>query len=589
MHFSPLLKAVVHDLESSAEITPSTLAHALRHEVNIDDLAPWIRFDTENYVRSLITRTARWELRVLCWRPGQSSSVHGHGGSACAYRVVRGTATEVVLGARDRTWTPGAVVDESKKILVHQVGNVAPDALLTLHAYSPPLPVDAPSPRRGHSIVIVGGGFSGVALAYHLLSNGTPDLRITLVERGPWLGRGLAYGVDSDRFRLNVPAARMSIDPTRPDDFVHWAGADATPWAFLPRSRYGDYVVDRLAAAVRDGRGKLRVIRGDVVAVENQDVRLADGRHVEADAVVLATGIAPRLAPGWLAADPRIIDAWDECALATLPADGRVLVLGAGLTAIDVLVILHARGHRGRVVVLSRRGLLPRPHLDPFTPGPPLAQEVVEHAPRTLRGVLRWAREVVRDAERRGLPWQHAIDGIRGHVSTLWRWLPPADRARFVRSVRPYWDVLRHRAPGDALAVVDAARASGTLEVRSGRVLSCEPRPPGLDLVVEGPDGRAHGERFDAIVRCIGPALELSESETPLLASLTASGAAARDPAGLGIVTDDQGRVVDAAGKPSARLFALGAALRASAWETTSVPDIAQHARALALHLVAAR
>ena len=105
MH-SPLLRAIVDELEATDELTSTALSAALRRSVNIDDVAAWIRFDPNNYVRNLITRTDRWELRLLCWRPGQSSSLHGHGGAACAFRVLRGSATESVLGQRDRTWVP---------------------------------------------------------------------------------------------------------------------------------------------------------------------------------------------------------------------------------------------------------------------------------------------------------------------------------------------------------------------------------------------------------------------------------------------------------------------------------------------------
>ncbi len=59
-------------------------------------------------------------------------------------------------------------------------------------------------------------------------------------------------------------------------------------------------------------------------------------------------------------------------------------------------------------------------------------------------------------------------------------------------------------------------------------------------------------------------------------------GRAAPDPAGLGIVTDERGRVVDQRGVPSSRLYALGALRRASSWETTAVPEIAVHAADLA-------
>ncbi|MCX5744979.1 MAG: cysteine dioxygenase family protein, partial [Proteobacteria bacterium] len=156
--FTNALQAVIRELDACTSHTPASLAAALRRPISIDDVAPWIRFDPANYVRSLVTRTDRWELRLLCWRPGQSSSLHGHGPSACAFRVLHGSARESILGERDRTWAPGDVVAEERRDLVHQVGNAGNDALLSLHAYSPEIPINAPSARAGRDVVIVGGG-----------------------------------------------------------------------------------------------------------------------------------------------------------------------------------------------------------------------------------------------------------------------------------------------------------------------------------------------------------------------------------------------------------------------------------------------
>ena len=160
------------ELDACPDHTPASLAAALRRPIGIDDVAPWIRFDTAGYARNLVTRGERWELRLLCWRPGQSSSLHAHHGAACAFRVLCGSAVETILGSRDRVWAPSDVVAEAPSGLVHQVGNAGADAMLSLHAYSPRLPVDAPSPRAGRNVVIVGGGLSGVAVALHLLRRG---------------------------------------------------------------------------------------------------------------------------------------------------------------------------------------------------------------------------------------------------------------------------------------------------------------------------------------------------------------------------------------------------------------------------------
>jgi len=426
---------------------------------------------------------------------------------------------------------------------------------------------------------------SGVAVAIHLLRRGGPGLELVVVERDGQraLGRGIAYGVESRVFRLNVPASKMSLDPEHPEDFVTWAQLTerATPTAFLPRTVYGAYVEERFAEAVRESRASLRVVRGRAVSVDDEGVTLEDGTRLLADDVVLATGLSPA------ATDVdrdrhREVNAWDERALATLPRAGRLLILGAGLTALDALAFLDAHGFTGHVTVVSRRALLPRPHLSPLRPASPLSAQPMTRLPEGLRPLIAWVRAVVRETEARGEPWQLAIDSVRPHIPALWRRLSPGDRARFVRSVRPYWDVLRHRAPVDALALVDAWRNAGRLELLAGSMVRCTSTGGALDIELRLAGGTRARGTYDALVRCTGPALVRGDADDPLVRSLIASGRAMEDPAGLGLVTDDDGRVVPPDGATAPRIFALGALRRASAWDTTSVPEISVQALALA-------
>jgi uncharacterized NAD(P)/FAD-binding protein YdhS len=181
------------------------------------------------------------------------------------------------------------------------------------------------------------------------------------------------------------------------------------------------------------------------------------------------------------------------------------------------------------------------------------------------------------------LPWQRAVDSLRPHVVRLYRALPPSDRASFVRHVRPYWDVFRHRAPADALERVDDWARAGRLRRVAGRVtIDGRDDASAVTVAIRERSGSARRERFDAVVRCVGPALDVAEAATPLLRSLIDGGLAALAPNGLGIETTAEGRVVDARGEASQRIFGLGAVRRACDWETTSVPDIARHAQALA-------
>jgi uncharacterized NAD(P)/FAD-binding protein YdhS len=574
MDHSPNLARLVAALERRRRLDSAALADLLRMELSLEDIAPHVRFDEHNYTRTLVASGRSWELRLLSWRPGQSTSLHGHGGSACAFRILSGVATEAVLGRRDRTWTPGDVIDESDRTLVHQVSNTSAEPLLSLHAYSPRLGVDAPSSPEGDTIAIVGGGFAGAALAYHLLRHGRTDLRITWIESGPWLGRGLAYALESPFLRLNVPASRMSLDPSEPDDFVRHAGASDDPHAFLPRAAFGSYVEDRLADAIRRSPSKLRIVRGRAAAIDDRGVLLDDGRRCDAERVVLATGNRSRMPA---VTDPRIVDGFSECALAGLPSEGRLLVIGSGLTALDVLTVIDARRFRGSVRVVSRHGLLPRAHAS--APSRPLA---VSPPPPALRALLAWGRAVVREHERSGLPWQHGIDAIRPHAPAIWRALDSSDRRRFVRSVRAYWEVLRHRAPPAVLDRVTERQKAGAIALDVGAVVALTPRAHGVEATIRGRGGLEKAT-YDAVVCCGGFAIDaLGPLERGLVRELRAR----LDPAGLGIVTTPDGRLVDSAGRKSDRLFAIGAPLRASNGESTSVPEIARAAAGLAALLV---
>lgn len=585
---SPLARLVVA-LEACPEHTSAAVARVLAaHPVELADVADWARFDARNYRRNLVLRRPGFELRLLCWEPRQRTSLHSHDRSACAFRVLCGTSTEIRVGQADRCWPAGAVVEEDAGSVVHQITNLSDEPLISLHAYAPALPIDQPpATYEGRHVVVVGGGVSGVALTIHMLALGAA--RVSIVERRQGLGRGPAYGTSDPALRLNVPAGRMSLLPDRPDDFIAWARAHGGDWSsteFLPRQLFGAYVEDRLADAIRSGRGKVWFHRSEAVSAAAAGVTLADGTTLACDAVVLATGnqlpAAPAALSAELLASPRVIgDPWQDGALAGIAADESLLLVGTGLTAVDVLLALHNQGHRGRVVATSRHGLLPRAHLAAHDVRRGTVEIDPAGLPRSVGALVRRLRDEVRRAERAGVAWQCVIDALRPHTSEIWRSLTLAEQGRFMAAVRPYWEVLRHRAAPDLLASLAEWQARGWLEVVAGGIAAAEERG-GLEVEIVPRSGGTQRRRFDRMILCTGPQTDVRRWSGPLYRQLLTAGDLVGDPLGLGVMTDDRGRVLDEQGRGSPWLFAIGSLRRPHLWETTAVPDIVRQAAALA-------
>jgi uncharacterized NAD(P)/FAD-binding protein YdhS len=124
--------------------------------------------------------------------------------------------------------------------------------------------------------IIIGGGASGVLLAYQLLQNPASDLHVTLIERRPDIGRGLAYHTGNPEHLLNVRVANMSALPAEPDHFWRWLSTRRTdvplcpdPYCFVPRRIYGDYIASLLEPLMSRGRAShdLRIVQGECVSV----------------------------------------------------------------------------------------------------------------------------------------------------------------------------------------------------------------------------------------------------------------------------------------------------------------------------------
>ncbi|MDB5870629.1 MAG: hypothetical protein JWQ07_71 [Ramlibacter sp.] len=453
---------------------------------------------------------------------------------------------------------------------------------------------------------IVGAGFSGMAVAIHLLGRLKGPARVCLINRSLSFGRGLAYGTNSPSHLLNVPAGRMSLDPDRETGFLDYLQSRGLAFRaadFVPRSLYGDYLERSLLRAQADAADgvKLELLEAEVLGIETQDqgeepvLRLSSGRVIEATEVVLALGNFTPTPPATQSnahwnGGALVNDVWSHGVLDNLPQDASVLLVGTGLTAYDAVLRLLDQGHRGPIGMMSRRALLPHPHREQEVP--PAAGTVPPDflaGETSLRRQLRRVRALIREAAANGHDWRDVIGGLRTHTPRLWQQLSLQGRRQFLRHLLPYWDTHRHRAAPAIFRRIRAAMDGGQLSVLQGRLVDAEQAREGVRVSWK-PRGASQPVTalYGAVVNCTGPSSDLNRVQDPLIAQLRDSGALAVDPLALGLAVDAHYRVVGRDGRVLKAVRYVGPLLKAQLWEATAVPELRMHTKRLVEELVPA-
>lgn len=443
-------------------------------------------------------------------------------------------------------------------------------------------------PAGAIHVVIVGGGASGVLMAAHLLGREGADIRVTIIEGRNMLGCGIAYSTQDPDHLLNTRVKNMSAFASDPDHFHNWLaarpGQPADELCFVSRTTYGAYLSELLDFwQAGPGKGRLACIRQTCTGLRRAGpgfvLDLDGGTSVLADEVIIATGHSrPAEDPSGL-----LTGAWD--AIPETDPEGRVLIVGTGLSMIDQALSLLARGHRGEIVALSRRGLLPREH-GPAMPMILSVADVPLGAP--VSALFRWARELARQAEAQGGSWRDAIDAIRPHVRRLWTRLSTEDRARFLRHAAAWWDIHRHRVPPASAERIAAAMARGQLRVMRGGFVSARAGDDGVIAQVRLPGGAEAVEIPAArIIDCRGIRRDPLRDGSPLIRSMLSRGQARLDPLRIGLDVAPDCTVLNHEGERIEGLFAIGPASRAAFWEITAIPDIREQVASLAAALEA--
>lgn len=432
-------------------------------------------------------------------------------------------------------------------------------------------------------LAIVGAGAAG-AFAALAVRDRIPDAEVFLFDRADNVPRGVAYSFPQPWLRLNIPASKMGgVLERDPTSFAEWVERrhGLAPSEYVARYVYGDYLSEALEALA--GCAVFHFERHEITAIcplhDGGGYQVFAGNTpIEVDGVILCTGHLPP--SRFLEADPRVVqDVWAPRAMEGIDPNEKVILIGTGATAVDVVLTLRQTGHRGLITMISPHGLLPQVDA-PVVPYPDFYDPKNSHSPLTLLRLIRSEIDRAKDA---GVAWQNVVNSLRRHTTEIWQGWSRPQRKQFLRHAAQRWLIHRHRLPPDVAETLGGMICSKALEVRRARYKSLKATSAGLEVQLVG---RVAGLIVvDRVLNCTGPSFTFAQACAPLYKQLFRDGLARQDELGLGLAVDDESQMLSQEGQPQRGFYVLGSATRGQFWETIAVPDIRLRASMIANHI----
>lgn len=441
-------------------------------------------------------------------------------------------------------------------------------------------------------IAILGFGFSGLMVAANLVRLAEGPCTLYIVDEHAD-GLGVAYGTTNPLHLLNVRAGNMSAFADAPNHFVDWLASDEGKYEaarlalrtdygtddYVPRMLYGRYLLSIWRSTQEIAAQKniaLKLVPTCAVAVEEGEelaVLTTRGDAIAVDEIVLAVGhemksILPQLKHPHIVQNPWSHELYSEATHWASP----VLILGSGLTAIDIVLSLRRHGYAGKILLASRHAWLPHAHVKPTRPFSFSAEEIAAH--KNLFSLLRTVQTTIREQQ----DWRIVLDGLRHYTASIWQRLSMRDKQRFLRELLPLWNVHRHRMAPEIAERIKAEQARGMLQLVSSRHMRCEVVDETLRVTMDG-------ERFEPsrILNGTGLELNVARSSSTLLKQLMAHSQIEAHATGLGIAADPQFR---AWGALYPHMYVLGSLLTGQLLESTAVPELRVQAQQIAASLI---
>lgn len=450
------------------------------------------------------------------------------------------------------------------------------------------------------SIAIIGAGASGTITAIQLMQKLQVPATIYLIEKNQGtLFRGAAYSSVLPYQPLNVQTGRMSIYNQAPDDFYEWlkkhkqaeSDTEITIDSFVSRRWFGDYLV----ANFEKEKARSKWVTVEIVisacnnlnydfTTSNYNLELSNGNSLSAQFVVFACGneqpgsvIEPKAAANL--EDGYIENPWLPDTLRQIQPEEDVLVIGNGLTMVDHVVSLMKQQHRGKIYTISRNGYLPLQHDDIQ-----LYTFEVSNEPTQTEEVLSLLKQNIDKASMLKVSWQNVMDAMRPYTSRFWKGLNLTQKKLFLKKLRTYWEIHRHRMPKASAKALEQLKQSGQLEVLAGSYVSVSKNGSTINFTYQNKSNKLNQSvTVHRILNCTGPSTDYYKTGNILFKNLLAKEWMKQDALKLGIETGFRGEVIKSTGVILQNTFTIGPIRRAMEWETTAIREIRTQAENVAI------
>ncbi|MFN8576286.1 MAG: FAD/NAD(P)-binding protein [Candidatus Sericytochromatia bacterium] len=455
------------------------------------------------------------------------------------------------------------------------------------------------------AIAIIGAGFCGTITAVNLIKYSTEPIKIFLIESRKEFAKGVAYSTSNLLHLLNVRASGMSAFDDEPEHFLKWLknnndnpliSNNINENDFISRSIYGLYlksILDEYKSIAIDKNIKLIEINDKAINVikkeQNIVINFENNSEILVDKLLIATGnYKPRNINikdnNFYENNSYYQDPWGSNIFENYNELENILLIGSGLTMVDLVLSFYQRKHKGLIYVISPHGYLPQSHKEVSKYKNFLDEN---NLPTTALKAFKIIKNEIREAKKNNIDWRSVIDSIRPFNQRIWLNFSLYEKKSFMSHLRHRWGVLRHRMAPEIANIFDELINKHQIKVYAGKIHELVYRDNNINVLFTDKKSKCTNTlTVSKVINCTGPEADILKIDDLLIKNLINNGIIKPDEMNLGIDSIIDGNIINKDNIIEENIYTIGTNLKGLLWESTAVPELRKQTYKIALSLL---